>query len=145
MIMLNRIPIALLIPALLSAQTSFEAAAIKPHDPKNALVKGRILPGGRLEAAGMTLEDFLMFAYGILPNMIEGLPKWAHEAQFDVVAKAGQDTPNGTLRVMLQTLLADRFHLASHQEDKPVPVLVITVGKNGPKLERAAGGIPRGN
>ena len=134
----------LLLPALLSAQ-SFDVADIKLHDPKSTLVKGKILPGGRLEAAGLTLEDLLTFAYGVLPNMIEGLPKWAHEAQFDIIAKAGQATPNATLRVMLRTLLAERFHLASHQENKPMAALVITVGKNGPKLERAAAGIPRGN
>jgi uncharacterized protein (TIGR03435 family) len=133
----------LLLPALLSAQTSFEAATIKPHDPKGTLGKGRILPGGRMEAGGMTLEDLLMFAYGVLPNMIVGLPKWARESQFDVVATAGHDTPNGTLRVMLQSLLAERFKLASHQENRVMPAFVIVVGKSGSKLDRASGGQQR--
>lgn len=129
----------LLFPALLTAQTSFEAATIKPHDPKGTLGKGRILPGGRLVAGGMTLEDLLMFGYGVLPNMIVGLPKWARESEYDVVATAGRDTPNGTLRVMLQTLVAERFNLASHQQDRAMPAFVIVVGKNGSKLQRASG------
>jgi uncharacterized protein (TIGR03435 family) len=133
----------LLFPAVLAAQTSFEAATIKPHDPKGTLGKGRILPGGHLEAGGMTLEDLLMFSYGVLPNMILGLPKWAKESQFDVVATAGHDTPNGTIRIMLQALVAERFKLASHQDDRAMPAFVIVVGKNGSKLQRAAGGQQR--
>jgi uncharacterized protein (TIGR03435 family) len=93
-----------------------------------------------LEAGGMTLEDLLMFGYGVLPNMIVGLPKWAKESQFDVVATAGRDVPNGTLRTMVQALIAERFKLASHQEDRAMPALVIAVGKNGSKLQRASGG-----
>ena len=90
----------------------------------------------------MTLEDMLMFGYGVLPNMIVGLPKWAKESQFDVVATAGRDIPNGTLRIMLQALLAERFKLLSHQEDRAMPALVIVVGKGGSKLQRASGGQP---
>jgi uncharacterized protein (TIGR03435 family) len=133
--------IAFLLPAWLFAQASFEAAEVKLHDPKSTLIKGRILPGGRLEAGGMTLEDLLMFAYGVLPERISGLPKWARQTQFDVVAKAGHETPNATLRVMLQTLLAQRFKLASHEENRVMPGYVLAVGKDGPKLERAAGGL----
>jgi uncharacterized protein (TIGR03435 family) len=133
----------LLFPGLLAAQASFEAAAIKPHDPRGTLGKGRILPGGRLEAGGMTLEDLLMFSYGVLPDMIVGLPKWAKESQFDVVATAGHDTPHATIRIMLQALVAERFKLASHQEDRALQAFVIVVGKNGSKLQRAAGGQQR--
>ena len=134
-------PLALLLlPLFLSAQ-SFEVADIKPHDPKSTLLKGKILPGGRIEAAGMTLEDLLMFAYGILPDKISGLPRWARETQFDIVAKAGRDAPNATLRLMLQTLLAERFKLVSHQDQKLMPAYVIAVGKDGPKLQRASGGM----
>jgi uncharacterized protein (TIGR03435 family) len=39
---------------------------------------------------------------------------------------------------MLQTLLADRFSLQIHRETKPLPVYLLTVAKNGPKLKAAA-------
>jgi uncharacterized protein (TIGR03435 family) len=131
------------LPLLLSAQPSFEAASIKPHDPKSALSpKGRFLPSGGIEAGGMTVEDLLMFAYGILPEKISGLPKWAMETQFDVIAKAGHDTPPAALRLMLRTLLAERFKLQSHQEDRPMPAYVLTVGKHGSKLQPASGTQP---
>jgi len=37
---------------------------------------------------------------------------------------------------MLQALLEDRFRLKVHWETKDLPVYVLTVGKNGPKLKR---------
>ena len=136
---------AALLPLLLSAQPSFEAASIKPHDRKSAFSKGRFLPSGGIEAAGMTVEDLLLFAYGILPDMISGLPKWAKETQFDVIAKAPHDTPPATLRIMLRTLLADRFKLQSHQEDRPTAAYVLTIGKHGPQLHPASGTQPHCN
>jgi uncharacterized protein (TIGR03435 family) len=132
----------LLLPLLLSAQPSFEAASIKSHDPKSDFSKGRILPSGGIDAGGMTVQDLLMYAYGILPDMISGLPRWAKETQFDVIAKASHDTPPATLRLMLQTLLAERFKLQSHQEDRPLPAYVLTVGKHGQKLQPASGTQP---
>jgi len=129
---------AVLLPLFLAAQPSFEAATIKPHDPKSAFSKGRILPSGGIEAGGMTVEDLLRYAYGIMPDMISGLPKWAKETQFDVVAKAAHDTPPATLRIMLRTLLADRFKLQSHQEDRPTSAYVLTIGKHGQQLQPAS-------
>lgn len=41
-------------------------------------------------------------------------------------------------RLMLQTLLADRFKLAIHRETKEMPVYALVVSKSGPKLQKAA-------
>ncbi len=41
---------------------------------------------------------------------------------------------------MLQSLLAERFQLAIHRENKPMPVYAMVVGKGGPKLQKSAGG-----
>jgi uncharacterized protein (TIGR03435 family) len=38
---------------------------------------------------------------------------------------------------MWQSLLADRFKLALHRDRKELPVYVLVVGKNGPKLKEA--------
>ena len=42
------------------------------------------------------------------------------------------------MRVMLQTLLADRFQLKLHRESRELPVFWLVVGKNGAKIQRAA-------
>ena len=41
------------------------------------------------------------------------------------------------MKLMFQTLLADRFQLKTHRETKELPVYAVTVGKNGPKLSKA--------
>jgi len=41
------------------------------------------------------------------------------------------------LQLMLQALLADRFHLKLHREEKQIPVFALTIGKKGPKFKKA--------
>lgn len=131
-----------LVPLVLAAQTpAFEVADIKPSDPSVAKAgKGRILPGGRIEVPGYSVKDLMMFAYGVQDNMISGGPKWAGDDRFDIVAKAPTDAPPETLRLMLQTLLADRFRLVMHREEKAMPAYVLTVAKNPPGLQESSGG-----
>ena len=49
---------------------------------------------------------------------------------------------------MYQELLADRFKLTFHREEKELPVYALTVGKSGPKLKKSLGdpnGLPDQN
>lgn len=120
---------------------TFEVAELKPADPNSLMKgKGRILPGGRLEIAGMSTKDMIMFSYGVQENIIVGLPGWASNERYDLVAKAPVNTPPPTLRLMLQSLLAERFQLSFHKEDKVLPVYVLSVGKKGSKLEKGTDG-----
>jgi len=71
-----------LLPALLAqtSQPTFEVADIKPSEPTSTTLragKGRVLPGGRIELAGITLKELIIFAYGVQENMISGGPGWA--------------------------------------------------------------------
>jgi uncharacterized protein (TIGR03435 family) len=123
------------------SRPAFEVAEIKPADPAGPRPgKGRILPGGRIEVPGMTVKDLMMMAYGLQENMITGGPKWVGSQRFDIVAKAPAETPMATLRLMMQTLLAERFHLATHREDKAMPAYVLTVGKRPPTFREGSGG-----
>jgi uncharacterized protein (TIGR03435 family) len=44
---------------------------------------------------------------------------------------------NERVTAMMKNMLADRFQLKLHREDKEMPVYVITVAKDGPKLKPA--------
>jgi uncharacterized protein (TIGR03435 family) len=123
------------------SQPAFEVAEIKPADPSNPMArKGRILPGGRIEVPGMTLKNLIVMAYGVQENMMGGGPKWADSQRFDIVAKAPSEASMPTLRLMMQTLLAERFKLTIHHEDKAMPAYVLTVGKRVPKFHEGSGG-----
>jgi uncharacterized protein (TIGR03435 family) len=88
----------------------------------------------------VTVKSIIMAAYDVQENMITGGPGWIDSEHYDIVAQAPPDTPRETLRLMLQPLLAERFKLEIHREDKPMPVYVMVVGKDGPKLKKATGG-----
>jgi uncharacterized protein (TIGR03435 family) len=141
----NLILAGLALPAILIAQTAkplaFEVADIKPADPSiTKMGKGRMLPGGRIEVPGYTLRELMLFAYGVTDDMISGGPKWVGEERYSIVAKAPDGAPNSDLFAMMQTLLADRFGLVTHREDKPMPAYVMTLVKNGPALKESASG-----
>jgi len=133
--------VALLIatPAF-SQPPAFEAADLKPASPDNHERKGRILPGGRIEIPGQSLKDLMVMAYGVQDDMIVGGPKWVDTFRFDLVAKGPADAQLPQLREMVQALLADRFHLVIHREDRPMPAYVLSVGKRPAKYRDGDGG-----
>jgi uncharacterized protein (TIGR03435 family) len=117
-------------------------ADVRPSNPANPLAAkgGGFLPGGRVELAGLTLKNLIMFAYGVQENMIVGVPKWGESEHFDIIAKAAPNTSLATVRLMVQSLLAERFQLALHSEDRVMPAYVLTLGKRGPSLTEGSGG-----
>jgi hypothetical protein len=56
---------------------------------------------------------------------------------FDVQAKAERKVSFGECRLMVQSLLADRFQFASHWETRELPVYVLSVGSKGSELHEA--------
>jgi uncharacterized protein (TIGR03435 family) len=65
-------------------------------------------------------------------------PEWAVRDRFDINARTNSPNPTkDDLRLMVQSLLQDRFKLAVHRETRRVPVLALTLakaGKTGPQL-----------
>src|SRR5262245_33582577 len=100
---------------------------------------GGILREGRYEIRNATMVDLIKTAYGVPDEKVSGGPDWLETDRFDVIAKAPAGTAAQTARVMLQNLLADRFKLTVHNDNKPLPVFVLSVGKTGPKLKAASG------
>ena len=96
---------------------------------------------GRYEFHSASMIDLIQTAYGISPDHILGGPSWLEMDRFDVIAlvpagtkqEALPGSPPGALSdavmEMFQTLLADRFRLKLHKEDKPLPGYALTVGR----------------
>ena len=62
------------------------------------------------------------------------------DARFDIVARAPENTPQEQTLLMLRALLADRFKLVLHREQRVLTVLALVTSKNGPKFREAADG-----
>jgi uncharacterized protein (TIGR03435 family) len=117
--------------------TEFEVANIKPSAPDATGQNGRI-QNGRLDLANFTLRQLIQVAWDLGNNddMVVGIPKSAESAHYDVVAKVAtagpvnaQDIDIDTLRLMLRGLLAERFGLKAHMEDRPVSAYTMTAAK----------------
>lgn len=117
---------------------AFDVATIKLSNPAT--------PGRQFMAKGhefitinTTLSDLITFAYSLNVRQIVGGPPWLASEKYDLDGKSeGSSQPTDTQwKTMIQKLLADRFKLSYHHESRELPVYVLTVGKNGPKLKRS--------
>ncbi len=98
---------------------------------------GPILHEGQYQILHATMVDLIGTAYSIDVRKVFGGPSWMESDHFDVVAKTPSSTAPETAKVMLQGLLADRFKLKTHYDNKPLPVYVLTTGSGQPKLKES--------
>jgi uncharacterized protein (TIGR03435 family) len=100
-------------------------------------------PGERLSVTGsrvsiryMSLFNLILTAWRIRSNQLSG-PEWMKSERFDIEAKIPTDNSRDQVPGMLQSLLSDRFRLATHRDRKDQPVFALIVGRDGLKLEKA--------
>jgi len=117
---------------------SFEVAVVKPTSPDERLMY-RLLPGGRYLATGLSLKALIANAYSVPEFLVSGGPAWRDSDKFNIEGKAADPLPpwpdsQKELSLMLQSLLEDRFRLASHRETRDEPVYELVVDRGGSKL-----------
>jgi uncharacterized protein (TIGR03435 family) len=135
---------------------AFDVVSVKRTGPDAG---ASIVGGGRgqYQAINVPLRVTITNAWNLRDHQIVGAPAWLASDRFDIVAKE----PEGTFtdeqrRLMMQTLLIDRFKLRARLETRESPVYNLVLlradGRLGPELkptpvdcaalrkERAAGG-----
>ena len=130
---------------------AFETASVKPNKSGNEERYFRMDPrGGSLAVVNMQLREMIRVAYQIQGFQLEGGPDWIASDRFDILAKPEREVPStgaffggqDPLRMMLRTLLADRFKLVMHKATKELPIFELVVarqdGRLGPQLRPAA-------
>jgi uncharacterized protein (TIGR03435 family) len=118
-----------------SAPPAFETASIHPN-PRVERPDIKVSPD-TLILRNQPVFFLLEWAYDVTPAQIDA-PPWFKESCFDILAKAARPVDESQMRLMLQTLLADRFGLKLHKESRTEPVYVMTLAKGGPKFEESA-------
>jgi uncharacterized protein (TIGR03435 family) len=123
-----------------AATPVLEVATIKPvKDPSPNNMRDRT-EGRRLTARNVTVRDLIMMGYELDPGQILGGPAWMGSDEYDIDAEAveGVDLDNERKEEMLfRELLADRFKLTFHHEQRTLAVYLLVVAKSGPKLKSA--------
>ncbi len=140
-------------PVSVTQRPEFDVATIKqspplpPDPPLPATIACHgtdaglaTLPLGRCVVRRRPLADVVSWAYGVQRPIISGGPAWIASDKFDIEAKAENPSTAtySQLRLMFQSLLADRFKLTFHRDTWDVEGYVLLVAKNGPKLKEAA-------
>jgi uncharacterized protein (TIGR03435 family) len=140
---------------------SFDAASVKLGDPAKFTPPtfaldyldsfGGANPHGRF-GGQFPLQVYVAFAYKLFPYsqeqkdaMLAHVPKWVSTDQYVINAEAEDNRTKDQMRLMIQSLLADRFKLAMHFERIEVPVFALVLeklGKTGSKLHRHSDGAP---
>jgi uncharacterized protein (TIGR03435 family) len=118
--------------------TEFEVASVRVSKLTQNGTE-RVLQSGRVDLQGITLKELITVAYDFDDDRLAGAPKWMETDRFDVAAKTQPGVPFDALIAMVQKLLAERFKLAVHREDQPVPVFALTPGKRSVKLKESDG------
>jgi uncharacterized protein (TIGR03435 family) len=67
-------------------------------------------------------------------DRVAGTPDWATRERFDIRAVMPDGATEQDVPEMLKTLLAERFGLRAHIEQRPYPVFELIVGPAGPKF-----------
>jgi uncharacterized protein (TIGR03435 family) len=110
---------------------AFEVASIRAGQPGRESIE---FGPASLTMRSVRLDGAVRWAYGLQDPQVVG-PEWMRDAWFDIFAKSAGEVKVGELREMLLTLLAERFKLAVHRDSKEMTALVLSVAKNGHKLQ----------
>ena len=114
----------------------FEVASIKPTVATDGFSRSNS-DRGMLFLSNNSLLTMVKMAFGV-PDFRVVAPAWMAGERFDVTAKFAEGSTGDQRRSMMQTLLAERFHLAYHREDRLVPGYALVVAKGGPKIHPVA-------
>ena len=129
-----------------SSQPAFEVASVKPVEGLRGRIYDFSSSGPRVKYIAYATVQLVMEAYKVKNYQVTFAPTTAPSGgehgttYYDIEAKAEGDRARtrDEFRLMLQTLLADRFKLRVHREMKEIPVYALLVGKGGPKFKESA-------
>jgi uncharacterized protein (TIGR03435 family) len=135
---------------LAQAQTpapAFEVATIKPAaTSSDGHTHINYPPNDRFGATNITLLSLMQWAYGIPEKQILNGPAWLASSRFDIQAEADigdrmksltSEQGNEMKRLMVQSLLAERFQLKLHSETRILPSYDLVLIRAGSKLQQS--------
>ena len=131
-------PQAKLPPMAVDAKPGFDVATIKRTEPNISSGTFFTIRGSHVIAVNTNGNDLVSLAYGLHSKQIVNGPPWLLTARFDIEGVPDvEGRPNhDQVKLMIQKLLATRFKLVLHHEQRELAVYAILIGKNGPKLTK---------
>jgi len=144
----------------------FEVAVLKMSPPEANQNRAQVRPTGQVDISAAPLNRIIGLAWNLTDGgarvaedaYLVG-PKWLETARIDVTARAFADTNPANLaptdedfvRLMLRSLLIEKFQIKWHMEDRPMPAFALVADsprmtKGDPtKRTRCYEGLPAGS
>jgi uncharacterized protein (TIGR03435 family) len=128
---------------------AYDVASVRPTNSNAAILLGFYLyPSGRVTWGGQTVRDLLSYAFNLPPAQIMGGPPWINDKRFDIhaltpVSYQEQQSdlivnPSKIQRLMLQSLLRERFKVKVHHDFQTRLVFILKVKKHSSSLSPTA-------
>jgi uncharacterized protein (TIGR03435 family) len=136
-----RTTLLILVSFLPAFAQAFDVAEVKVNKTGPGPIFAQLV-NGQVRLTNGTMRLMIAAAYNVNLDAVKGAPEWVDSDRFDVVAKSTPDATEAQLRVMLKSLLVERFKLAAHVEEKPTAAYALMVAKGGPKLKESTLGKP---
>jgi len=132
-------------PASTTASPAFDVASVKTSSP-DGRGQSLMMSQGKFSTENEPLIGLIKFAYSLKSDdQLLGAPGWVGTRRFDIDAKEDAafveeaktlppEQRIARIKLMVQALLLERFHLQVSRETRELPVYALVVAKGGPKM-----------
>lgn len=113
---------------------TFEVASVKKRlepPPPSRMPRPQ---GGVFRRVNTTVATLIQYAYAVRDLQLVGGPDWIRKDHFDVEAKAAGEVPTAQMRLMVQSLLEERFGLTVHTEQREMKYFALVVARSDGRL-----------
>jgi uncharacterized protein (TIGR03435 family) len=146
---ISAVPLRGQAPQARDKKPAFEVATIRRNTSLDGNVGMRIEAGGRLHVVNAPIFWLVAAAYSesigaLRPSQIIGAPSWLESENYDIEAKAANADDMSSFnktRLLLRSLLEERFKLRVHREQRQMSIYALVRASNdgrlGPKFKQS--------
>ena len=98
-----------------------------------------MIRGDRYMLRQTTMRDLIGIAYSVNPGLVRKGPTWVEIARYDITAKLPPGATPDTEKLMLRSLLLDRFKLVAHNDTEQMQANMLLPGKEKVKMKPSDG------
>jgi uncharacterized protein (TIGR03435 family) len=115
-------------------EPAFEVVSVKENTGE-AVIRPEPTPPDGYRRTNLPLWNHLSYAFDI-PQLsrIAGVPEWVHVMRYDIAGKAAGPITEQQRRSMLRQVLASRFGLRTHVEQREQTIYVMTMNRSDKRL-----------
>jgi len=113
---------------------AFDAISIRQNRSGDSAGGGRITPDGGLLFRNSSIQELIVDAYSTQDGRVRGGPGWVSADKYDIDARTAGPVAIEETRLMLQSLLVDRFKLRTHWQTEELSGYALVVARGGPRL-----------